>query len=266
MNGKHPVIGLNMSLAPIADEDRWELQAPLTYVDAVTGAGGLPLFLPPYTEAAMIREIVPRLDGFLFIGGDDYHPEHYQGRPQPEHELVPERRDRFDVALAGWILEETTLPVFGICGGHQLLAIARGGALVQDIKRDWPCPADISPIPHAKNDRSDANKSGFRHPVEVKPGSRVAGIVNVAPGCRLDTNSFHHQAVDPEKPGQDFVVAARTADGIVEAIEPAPDSQWAKTGRFVLGVQWHPERMQDEEPQRHLFTALITAARQRRKL
>ena len=263
--GRCPVIGMNMSLASIADEDRWELQAPLTYVDAVMGAGGLPLFIPPYEDPAMIRQLVPFLDGFLFIGGDDYHPDHYGGHPQPDNELVPERRDRFDMALAQWILEKTVLPVFGICGGHQLIAIARGGALVQDIKKEWPAPAGISPILHAKRERSKTNHADFRHTVEIKADSLVAGIVKASSENQLDTNSFHHQGVHPEKPGRDFMVSAWTADGVVEAIEPSTDSKWAGTGRFVLGVQWHPERMQDEEPQRRLFRALIAAAASRRR-
>jgi putative glutamine amidotransferase len=263
--GKHPVIGLNMSLEFIEGENRWELQTPLTYVDAVMGAGGLPLLIPPYGEPAMIREMIPMLDGIVFIGGNDYRPDYYGGHAQPEGELIPERRDRFDLALAKWILKETALPVFGICGGHQLLAIAQGGVLIQDIKTEWPSPEGISPILHAKRERSKADQGNFRHSVGIKTGSLVAGIVKTPSGERLDTNSFHHQAVHPDTPGRNFMVSAWTADGIVEAIEPSLDSTWARSGRFVLGVQWHPERMQDEKPQRRLFSALVAAAGQHKR-
>ena len=257
---RRPVIGLNMSLVAVKGEDRWELQTPLTYVDAVAGAGGLPLLIPPYEEPAWIQELPMLLDGIVFIGGDDYRPDHYGGHPQPEKELMAERRDRFDLALAAWFLEKTALPVFGICGGQQLLAIAQGGALIQDIQTEWAGSAGLPPFPHSGKDRPGHTRDAYRHMVAMKPDSLIAGIIGAPTDLHVGTNSFHHQAVQPDRPGRNFLVSAWTADGIVEAIEPAPDSAWARDGRFILGVQWHPERMQEEKLQRRLFAALAAAA------
>ena len=267
--GKRPVIGLNMSCAASPGEDHWELQAPLTYVDAVLGADGLPVFLPPDGPpggaVALIRQMASLLDGIIFIGGEDYWPVHYGGHPQPAGDLVPEYRDRFDLALATWIIEETVLPVLGICGGAQLIALALGGALVQDIRTEWHPRDGGYLLPHAKGERPEARPEDFRHPVTIEAGSLLDGIMAVPPGDRLETNSFHHQSVHPDRPGRHLTVSAWADDGIAEAIEPAPDSPWAVSGRFLLGVQWHPERMLHEEPQRHLFHALVAAAGRRRR-
>ncbi len=256
-----PVIGINMSIRPPAGDDPGEVLVPLAYIDAIAGAGGIPLCLPPYDDYRQIREIIPLLKGFLFIGGADYRPEHYGGHPQAEEELMPPRRDRFDVAGAGVILAETVLPVLGICGGCQLLAIARGGALVQDIGTEWEAAGD-PPLPHSRQDREKEGKevSFFRHPVRFTPHSLAARATETPPGAMLATNSFHHQAIHPARIGKDLIASAWSADGIIEAIEPAPGSPWAARGRFILGLQWHPERMQDEGPHRQPFLALVKAA------
>ena len=255
-----PVIGLNMSMEAIADEDRWEAQVPMTYIDAVMGTGGLPLLIPPLDDLTALSDLSAVLSGMIFIGGNDYWPHHFGGHPQPADELVPERRDRFDLALARWVLQETNLPVLGICGGHQLLALAQEGALIQDIPTDWAGAGGVAPLPHAKRDRPKPYRATYRHHVTMATGSLVAHIVQTAPGSSLETNSFHHQAVHPDRTGQDLVATAWTDDGIIEAIEPETGSLWSRQGRFILGVQWHPERMQEEEPQRRLFRALVAAS------
>ncbi|HQG34655.1 MAG TPA: gamma-glutamyl-gamma-aminobutyrate hydrolase family protein [Syntrophales bacterium] len=294
-----PVIGLNMSLEGGAlPGTAGRLHIALDYVDAVAAAGGVPICIPPCEDHRRIRTILPLLKGFLLIGGDDYQPAHYGGHPQPPEELMPLRRDRFDIALARLILEETELPVLGICGGHQLLAIARGGALIQDIGTEWRPPEGGPPLPHSGRDRArhtgddgasapfpgpppppspgaaagrgaaavpggchpTHGKGGYLHSVRFAPASLAARAAGVPPGKTLATNSFHHQAVHPERVGRDLAASAWSSDGIIEAVEAAPGSSWAATGRFVLGVQWHPERLPDEEPHRRLFRSLVRAA------
>ncbi len=308
-----PVIGLNMSLTDEASPGTaGRLHVAVDYVDAVTGAGGIPLCLPPHEDHRQIRAILPLLKGFLLIGGDDYHPVHYHGHPQPKEELMHPRRDRFDIALARIILEETELPVLGICGGHQLLAIARGGALIQDIATEWRPAADVPSLLHSSRDRerraeaevsarfpdsipaaspaavkkrsgktrlsSDGGegkgapagcpdrfppangKDIYLHSLRFAPLSLAARAAGVPPGKALAANSFHHQAVHPERIGRDLVASAWSADGIIEAIEAAPGSPWAAAGRFVLGIQWHPERMLDRVPHRRIFRSFVREA------
>jgi len=101
--------------------------------------------------------------------------------------------------------------------------------------------------------------------VRFAPLSLATCTTGTPPGEALAANSFHHQAVHPERVGKDLVASAWTADGIIEAIESAPGSAWAEIGRFVLGVQWHPERMQEEAPHRRLFLVLVEAASRYRR-
>jgi putative glutamine amidotransferase len=99
----------------------------------------------------------------------------------------------------------------------------------------------------------------FLHPVQFTPHSLAAHATGTATGAMLATNSFHHQAIHPDRIGKYLIASAWSADGIIEAIEPAPGSPWAASNRFVLGLQWHPERMQDEAPHRQPFLALVKA-------
>lgn len=257
---KPPVIGLNMSGTAPESGGGGDLLVPGGYIDAIESAGGIPLCIPPYETIGAISTILPLLNGFLFIGGLDYRPEHYGGHDQPEQELVDARRDRFDLALAGIVLENTTLPVLGICGGHQLLAIARGGALIQDIRTEWVPPQGGTPLPHAKPERPGPDAATFLHPLRIRKDSLIARATGMGPEETLSVNSFHHQAVHPDRTGQDLCATAWSADGVIEAIEPAPESGWSRSGRFLLGVQWHPERMADRQAESRLFRSLIEAA------
>lgn len=259
-----PIVGINMSWEAPGEAAAASLRVPAPYVDAVAATGAVPLCLPIVDDPDLLSRAVAALDAVVFIGGADYRPEHYGGRPQPEQELVPERRDRFDLALARHVLEETDLPVLGICGGCQLIALACGGGLIQDLQTDWAPLAGGPPLPHAAGDRTDAGQptaADYTHPVVFEPGGLIARIAQQPAGGGLETNSFHHQAVHPERPGRDLRAAARSEDGVVEAIEPAPGSAWASNGRFLLGLQWHAERMTDRAEQRAFFLALTAAAR-----
>jgi putative glutamine amidotransferase len=263
-NGPFPRIGMNMSLARPADEAGGEALAALAYIDAVAGAGGVPLCVPPVENIDAIRAVLPLLDAFVFIGGGDYQPRHYGGHAQPDHELVDARRDRFDVALAKILLNETDLPILGVCGGHQLLAITRGGSLIQDIRTEGVPPPEKPLLPHAKNERRGADVSSFMHALTFREGSLIARATGSTQATGFLVNSFHHQAVRPENVGEGLYASAWSADGVIEALEPSPDSAESLSGRFVLGVQWHPERMQNRPDQRRLFRSLVDAASGRR--
>jgi putative glutamine amidotransferase len=258
---KRPVIGLNMSLDIGKKYERYDLRVPFSYVDAVAGAGGIPLCLPIVDDLQALPVMLSHIHGILFIGGDDYHPTHYGGHEQPEGELMPERRDRFDMKLAGAVLQKTTLPVLGICGGHQLMCITQGGKLIQDIATEWQSPKGSTVLPHSKRDRRGAQKSRYLHPVNIMPGSLAACVTGVGDERGIVANSTHHQAVHPDFPGADLCASAWTNDGIVEALEPAGGSLWAKKGRFILGVQWHPEKMQNMGHHQRIFGSFVDEAR-----
>ncbi|HAT11528.1 MAG TPA: hypothetical protein DCS97_13250 [Planctomycetes bacterium] len=210
----------------------------VAYCDPVLAAGGLPLIAPAFTDQATLSEALDAVDGVLLIGGPDYHPDAYGGHPQPAGQLMDRRRHDADLLLARETLRRR-LPVLGICGGHQLLVIARGGALVQDIPSEWP-----QPIVHT----SDSDQPPM-HRIAVAPGTRLHALLGAAP----EVNSYHHQAADPQRTGG-LCISARAPDGVVEAIED-PDHP------FLIGVQWHPERLATTPESRSLFAALVGAAR-----
>ena len=171
------------------------------------------------------------LDGLLVPGGGDFAP----ARPYPAavaFELVPAEQLASDAALLDAALARG-LPVLGICYGMQLLAQRCGGTFVYDIATDCPEAA-----PHRLPEPDG------RHAIDVRAGSRLAELLGVT---SLQVNSSHHQAV--LEPGRGLRAVARARDGLIEAIESADRS------RFVLGVQWHPERMEPAH-RRHVFGAL----------
>ena len=225
----------------------------LKYIDAVAGAGGVPIVIPPIEDSAMLQRALDMLDGFCLIGGPDYLPEKYQGHAQPPGDLMHERRHRFDLLLAEMLLEKTR-PILGICGGHQLLNIATGGALVQDLRSEWtPPPKMACTLLHSDDERASGPQAGniYRHEVRLKPGSRIAKIASAE---KIMTNSYHHQAVRPDKIGSGLIATGWSPDGVIEALEGADEN------RFVLGVQWHPERQAEEPQHRAIFEALVAAA------
>ena len=209
----------------------------VAYCDPVVAGGGLPLIAPAFTAADQVSEALDAVSGVLLIGGPDYHPDAYGGHPQPEVDLMLRRRHDADLLLAQETLRRR-LPVFGICGGHQLLIIARGGALVQDIPSEWP-----QAIQHSVD-----GDVPCEHAVAVVPGTRLHGLV----GGSLVVNSFHHQAARPDRCGG-FTVSATAPDGMIEAIEDPGHP-------FCFGVQWHPERLAGSDASRALFSALVRAA------
>lgn len=255
-----PRIGLNTSviMPDGAPATKLRSQCNLTYVDAIVAAGGLPLLIPPYADPQLIDEILGELDGFCFIGGPDYHPEAYGGhRPRPSDELLHPRRHQFDLLLAERVLQQTQMPVLGICGGHQLLGITGGGALVQDIETEWHPVADPL-LPHALSTRSAGagEPSGFQHEVRIEAGCRLARIIGAT---TVQTNSYHHQALRPDRLGDQLRACAWSEDGIIEAVEGLEDD------RFLLGVQWHPELHPGERAHEALFAALVDASHDRRR-
>ena len=182
------------------------------------------------------------LDAVVLTGGGDVDPQLYGEVPHPTFSAAEPGRDAFELALVRLALDRG-LPLLAICRGIQILNVAAGGSLVQDIDSQVP-----GALPH----RVDASLSTIAHEVWVTSGSALAAVMaERIEGDSLMVNSRHHQAVKKLAPG--FVVSATAPDGVIEAIE-RPDLP------FCLGVQWHPENFWRTGEFRALFEALLKVA------
>ncbi|HEY3121784.1 MAG TPA: gamma-glutamyl-gamma-aminobutyrate hydrolase family protein [Vicinamibacteria bacterium] len=209
------------------------------YVRAVEKAGGLPLVLAP-GEPEDAPELLDRLDGLVLTGGVDVDPALYGEEPHEKTVRVIPARDRFEIALCRESLARDT-PLLAICRGHQVLNVATGGTLFQDIPSQLEGAADHDP---------DTERWEPAHDVRVLPGTRLREIL----GCdHLAVNSFHHQAVN--RLGEGLVVSAYAAeDDVIEGIE-------IPGRRLAIGVQWHPEAFWDHQPNfQALFERLAAEA------
>jgi putative glutamine amidotransferase len=208
------------------------------YVRAVESGGGLPFVLAP-GQPGDAADLLDRVDALLLTGGADVDPAHYGEAPHGKLGRVLRERDAFELALAREALRRD-LPLLAICRGHQVLNVATGGTLVQDIPSELPGALDHDP---------DTERWQTSHEVEILPGTRLRAILGKD---KVPVNSFHHQAV--KTLGAGLTLSARSADGVVEGLEmPAR--------RFVVGVQWHPESFWDRTPNfQPLFGALVQAA------
>lgn len=232
-----PRIGLTLDLS----EDGRRYLLKREYADAVAAAGGLPVLLPHAAGEALLAQVAG-LDGLVVTGGAfDVPPELYGEARRPGCGPLKPARTEAELRVLRAALS-AGLPVLGVCGGMQLLAVAHGATLWQDLASEAGKPGHEQPAP----------KDLPSHEVAVAPGTLLARLVGAG---ALRVNSTHHQAV--REPGP-LAVAARAPDGLVEAVE-------LPGHRFALGVQWHPEAVLRHEP-RHarIYQGLVAAARERR--
>ena len=188
-------------------------------------------------------QVLSLLDGLLLAGGDDIDPAYYDEKTLPECGLITPIRDIWEMPLCQEALHRH-LPLLGICRGFQVLNVALGGSLVQDLPSQRP----DSPICHQQTQPPEV----ATHPVRVDAQSRFARIIGAE---SLMTNSHHHQAVKQLAPG--LMATAWAQDGIIEGVEKIDEP-------FCVAVQWHPERLwsqPDGLPHRALFAALVDAAK-----
>lgn len=218
------------------------VRTDLDYVEGVAEAGGVPVVLPPVAGERAALRLLDGLDGLLLSGGSDLDPGYYGEKPVPELGPTIPERDEFEMALLDAALRRG-IPIFGICRGMQLLNVALGGTLYQDL----PTQIGGEVLKH----RQETPKWQPTHEVGVREGSCVGEITGAA---EIKVNSYHHQGVKDLADG--LVVSARSTDGIVEAVEYGDLSE-----RWVLGVQWHAEAMREAGPeQRALFGAHVAAS------
>ncbi len=236
-----PLIGIPM-YSNINDPQRRRINysGTSTYSRALDLNGGLPVFIPLELGEEALRSIYAKLDGVLLAGGVDVHPSHYGEEVEPFCGEIDPLRDATELTVTRWALTDQK-PVLAICRGIQMLNVASGGSLHQDIDAQHPDPIAHRSVSHMTEHST--------HTVAITPGSRLARAVGAT---NWVTNSYHHQAL---KHVPDHMhVTARTSDQIVEAVE----GDDPKT--FVLGVQFHPEMMVDDDPRAHgIFRDFVAA-------
>ncbi len=240
-----PLIGITMNLEEqpsrnfnILDQD---------YAKAVVQAGGIPV--PVMGIDASIPDLVKQLDGFLFSGGDDIHPRFYKEKASAgaKLQLATDRRVQFELKLFH-AARKARKPILAVCYGAQLVNVALGGTLYQDIAAQVP-----GSLAHG------ASKPGEKvfHPVSVFEGTTLCSIVSsrncCANGdCTVRVRSSHHQSI--KNPGRGLRLAAVSPDGVFEALENRGKA-------FLLAVQWHPEKTPVDRTTRRLFQALVAASK-----
>ncbi|MCL1934526.1 MAG: membrane dipeptidase [Candidatus Azobacteroides sp.] len=190
------------------------------YVNAVVKAGGTPILIPLITDETALEEILSRIDGLILSGGGDIYSPLFGEELHPAVESYDLERDRYEIALVKQAVERQ-IPVLGICRGSQLINVAFGGSLIQDIPSEVP----KSTVNHNQEEAREI----ATHSVQIFPESRLHQIAQAE---QIMVNSFHHQAVKTVAPG--FEAVASAEDGVIEAIESNEE-------KVIFGVQWHPE-------------------------
>lgn len=214
---RKPVIGLTGNYGELA------CKLNEGYYKSIWRAGGVPVIIPPIADTDVLINTLEHIDGLLLTGGADFNPLYAGEEPSPRLGGINAERDLPELLITQ-LAYNRQIPMLGICRGIQTLAMALGGKVQQDI-------SDVAQIRHSQ----DADRSEPTHSVTVEPDSTLFNIYNKE---KLFVNSFHHQAVSDS--GERFRVTARSADGIIEAIE-------SREYKSIIGVQWHPECMSAED-------------------
>lgn len=237
-----PRILVPVASSPCAKEQK-KFGVGENYINALVHCGALPLLVPVTISLEEQRRLLFEADGLLLTGGGDVDPARYGESPHEAVYGVSEARDEAELNLVRWAVEADK-PLFAICRGIQVMNVALGGSLIQDLPTQAP-----SPIVHRGN---NDDRDEPVHPIRVQAQSRLAGILGTE---QTRVNSFHHQAVKQIADG--LVPIAHAPDGVIEAVE-------MPGRRHVLGVQWHPEEMaQDVPAMMRLFEAFVAACRER---
>ncbi len=209
------------------------------YVEAVLEAGGMPLLIPAALPASQAAPILDRVDALILSGGGDIHPQFFPGMPHPLVDGLDIERDALELTLARRAVEKGK-PLLGICRGCQVLNVALGGTLYTHLPDQLENSLEHS-LPGTQ-------RRTLAHTVRIRRDSRLGKILGEQV---LQVNSLHHQGV--AKLGEGLQASAWAEDGLIEGIE-------LEDRPFVIGVQWHPEWLTDQEPMRRLFRQLVLEA------
>ena len=211
------------------------------YIQSIMQTGGIPIILPVAQDKQLIEMQMNLIDGILLTGGDDVHSLLYGEEPHPSLGYINPKRDQFELDSIA-IAYAQKKPILGICRGAQIINVAFGGTLYQDLSQI----SNKDSIKHAQN----APLYVASHTIEILPSTKLHEIFGQT---HLQTNTFHHQAV--KDLAKDFIINAKTKDGVIEGIEK-------NNYPFLMGVQWHPERMIHHDPKMlKLFNTFINQAK-----
>ena len=247
-----PLIGISCSSIHYSKTDTPWQGVKAAYVNAVIMAQGTPLLIPLVDDKASLETIWMRLDGLLLSGGGDVSPEFYGEEISTDLIAMNPLRDQLEIWMARRALCDD-MPLLSICRGIQVLNVAAGGSLYQDIASEIPVARkhNCNPPAHA----SDYLAHVVQPQLDTLLSSAIRGGDTSYPPTTLHVNSRHHQAL--KEIGEGLVAVAHSPDGIIEAVE-------SPTHRFILGVQWHPEDLlQHDHTMRNLFEGLVQAAAER---
>ena len=232
---RYPLIGLPTLAIPAGPKPpRFGINQ--SYVRALAAAGCAPVLIP-IVDDDRLRAIYERLDGIVFPGGADVAPHEYGEEPLDNLDEVEPERDRVELRLARWAFEDD-MPTLGICRGQQLINVALGGTLYQDLRHQGATSVDHS-------DADGRKRDALVHRVRIDPDSRLAQLIDET---SIEVNSLHHQAV--KDVASALRVTGRADDGVIEAVE-SPDH------RFLIAVQWHPEEISDMPWIQRLFAGFV---------
>lgn len=216
------------------------------YYEAVAAAGGAPVLIPLLEDVDALRATYDACAGILLPGGVDMDPATYGEAPHEKLGRIDPDRDRVELQLTRWAIEDRK-PLLGLCRGLQVINVATGGTLFQDLEAQL-----AGGIRHDYFPTYGFERDHLSHDVAVDPSSRLRSLVDLD---QLPVNSMHHQGV--KQLGAGLVASARASDGLIEAAE-------ATNGHWMVGVQWHPEVFDSHDPHtRDLFRGFVDASRNR---
>ncbi len=229
-------IGINANF----DTEKRRINMPNDYIEAIIRAGALPVLLPLTDREDVWRAMVDNVDGMLFPGGEDFDPAEYGQEQHPTVNDVIAERDKQELYTYKYLLT-TGKPFLAVCRGIQLVNIAQGGTLIQDIPSQY------------ETDLQHQNKDSQAHYANIVPGTLLHRLMGQD---RVSVNSRHHQNID--KLGEGLVASAHATDGLIEAVEFA-------NGYPGLAFQWHPENLSAKQPEmQRIFDWLVEEAGKRK--
>ena len=246
-NASLPLIGLPCRNDRSAKYDGTPVHAQsVAYAQAIVRASGVPFLIPLNLPQPSLRRLYDLAAGILLAGGGDIDPSAYGGMMHETLRDIEPDRDRDEITITRWAMADRK-PLIGICRGIQVIAVAAGGSLIQDIPSEGPGLVLHKKLRNAEQERPDED---IVHTISLAPSSRLARIVGAG---TISVNSFHHQAVRAVP--SPFEIVGHASDGVIEAIEH-------RDHPFLIGVQWHPELMPGSPVSAAgIFSAFVQACR-----